>query len=159
MDAEQEKKLAAEHAELSDSMPGIPETLKDAAKTVWDIGTQAYDELLSLFPEGEPGEPAAPAQPEGPSPRERVQNRSAWKRYARQTRLGQEPPEPPNLGEGLEQGERFPGFDNVRGANDVAGAFVTYQNQLLGVLTTMQRVLMESINRLEAIEAYFDRLR
>jgi hypothetical protein len=99
--------------------------------------------------------------PEAPdiTPRDRVVNREARKAFDRRSRLGQEPPEPPNLGEGLEQGERSPGFDSIRGASDVAGAMATYQNQLLQVLTTMQKILLEGISRLEAIEAYFDRLR
>jgi hypothetical protein len=73
--------------------------------------------------------------------------------------FGQESPTVPEMGNGTAGGERSPGFDAIRGANDVAGSMATYQSQLVSVLTTIQKLLMETTARLEALEGYFDRLR
>ncbi len=73
--------------------------------------------------------------------------------------FGQESPGSPKLPFGTEVGERAPGFDAIRAGDDVAGAMATYQDQMVRLLTTMQRLLMETNNRLEALEGYFDRLR
>jgi hypothetical protein len=74
-------------------------------------------------------------------------------------RKGGVPPPDPNLADGIEQGVKSPGFDSIRGAQDVNGAMSTYQNQLTQTLTTMARILVETTIRLEQLEQYFDRLR
>lgn len=97
--------------------------------------------------------------PSEPTAHDRVWAREAKQRNERRARLGKEPFELPNLGEGGEFGDKSPGFDLARTASDMAGSFTTHQQQLIRVISTMQQVLIESIARLEAIEAYFDRLR
>lgn len=73
--------------------------------------------------------------------------------------FGQESPVGPELPFGTQVGERAPGFDAIRAGDDVAGAMATYQDQLVRMLTTIQKLLLETTNRIEAIEGYFDRLR
>jgi len=73
--------------------------------------------------------------------------------------FGQESPEGPRMPFGTEVGERSPGFDAIRAGDDVSGAMATYQDQLVRFLTTIQKILMETTNRLEALENYLDRLR
>jgi len=121
-------------------------------------------EIAPILPQGEPGsadvKPGATIQMPTFSASNRT-NPLADKlaRNPKAQQVGAEPPDMAALGEGGEQGTKSPGFDAIRGADDVAGAMVTYQNQLMSVLTTMQRLLIEGNARLEALEAYFDRLR
>lgn len=73
--------------------------------------------------------------------------------------FGQESPIGPDLPFGTQFGERAPGFDAIRAGDDVSGAMATYQDQLVRMLTTIQKLLLETTNRIEALEGYFDRMR
>lgn len=128
-------------ARIADSMSGAafgPGVTSGA--TPQEKAFVAHNPLFSMLPQGEPGS------------REPL-------RYPGGIPLGAADSSPAQMNEGTEKGKHFPGRDDLRGADDVAGAMVTYQDKMLTVLETMQRLIMEGIARLEAIEAYFDRLR
>ena len=114
---------------------------------------------------------AIPQEPVGAAPQiaslplsspqqEKVWQHEGAKRDARKQRLhgAVEPPERDTT-EGTAQGVRAPGFESIQTGNDVAGAMVNYQSQLVSTLTTITRVLLDATSKLEQIEAYFDRLR
>lgn len=80
-------------------------------------------------------------------------------RRASREHIGAARPPDPRLSDGIEQGLKSPGFEDVRGSQDVNGAMITHTNQLTSTLNTMAQILMENCIKLEAIEAYFDKLR
>lgn len=137
--------------QLRNTVEGLeaPPPASDAAEII-------FDQPEEFLPHAEPMGPA----PTGHSPQR--ERRNAWAAQGkadRQMRLGRVDPPDPELPGGTNRGAKAPGSDSIRGAQDVNGAQVIYQEQLTATLTTMAKVLMDATVKLEALEAYFDRLR